>query len=100
MHKALHLRDNINHTFQEKEKEDSQIFKVALMHLYKNSKNTQKKEQRKTNYGDQHKQHNDQHNNKSRETEMGRKIIIQIFLTTNRGGLTWEDLDMAKKGKP
>ena len=31
---------------------------------------------------------------------MGTKTVVWIFQATNKGNLTQEDLDMAKKGKP
>ena len=75
MHKALHPKDYIDYISQEKEEEeDSPTLKIASIYRYGDSKNTLKKEQRKTNYRDE--KHKDQKNNNNKETELGRKNLF------------------------
>ena len=87
--------------FQKKKKEeDSPGLKIALMHWYTNSKNTLKSteedwlQQPETVWTTQVSTEQKQPGNKMKEKQ------LWIFQAINKRNFTWENLDMAKKGKP
>ena len=61
-----------------------------------------KNEQRKTKQSlqEQHMQPKDQQNNDNWKTKMERKTTVWTLQVTSKRNLSWEKLDMVKKGKP
>ena len=86
MHKALHLRGDIDRLYEYRNEESVNTSIQRLRQHYK--------EQREINYIDQK-----QHRQHKQDNEKGRKTTVWVFQTTNWQNLTQGSLDMAKNNE-
>ena len=102
MHKPLHPWDHVDCMSQEKEEEEEENIQDSVNESKQWLEDYVKKHGgiliTTTRNNSDNTRINRRKNNQ--KTTMGRKPNVWSFQATNKKNLTWENLDMAKKGRP